>query len=484
MRKVYSLLILMLFVAFSTNAFAQEETKEKSEETKTEEVKTGWNVGALPVVSFDSDMGFQYGALSSIYHYGDGSRYPEYNHMFYVEASKFTKGGSIFRFAYEGDQLIEGVRLNFDLGYLPDDLAAFYGFNGYESVYNAGWEDPTNVDTYGSRMIYKHKRNLFRTTADLVGNLGVGKLQWSAGIGYYNFDISSVDTKKYYDGLDRNDPGFVEADAEDYLPTLEDVPGLYENYVAWGLIPTADAEGGSMVSLKAGLTYDSRDNRSNPNSGIWTEAGFFYAPGFLGSADEGFLKFYITHRQYFTIIKNRLTFAYRVGYQSTIAGDAPWYTQNMMIITANRSAFSEGLGGSKSIRGVLRNRVVGDGIAYGNFEARFKAVKFKFIKQNFYIGINGFLDLGKAIALIPVEDQVDSQSALILQNLTDVNTLYGTNITTADYFDFGAEAIHIGYGAGLKIVMNQNFIISVDYGMASDDRDGSSGMYIGLNYLF
>lgn len=455
MRKIYSLLILMLFVAFSTNAFAQEETKEKSEETKTEEVKTGWNVGALPVVSFDSDMGFQYGALSSIYHYGDGSRYPEYNHMFYVEASKFTKGGSIFRFAYEGDQLIEGVRLNFDLGYLPDDLAAFYGFNGYESVYNAGWEDQDDP-AYVSRLTYKHKRNLFRTTADLVGDLGLGKLQWSAGIGYYNFDIGSVDIDKYNDGVDTTDP--------DYLPSLTTDPGLYENYLAWGLIPTADAEGGSMVSLKAGLTYDSRDNRSNPNSGIWTEAGFFYAPGFLGSADEGFLKFYITHRQYFTIIKNRLTFAYRVGYQSTIAGDAPWYTQNMMIITANRSAFSEGLGGSKSIRGVLRNRVVGDGIAYGNFEARFKAVKFKLMNQNFYIGINGFFDAGKAIALIPVT--------------------VPTGIATSDYFDIGAEAIHIGYGAGLKIVMNQNFIISVDYGMASDDRDGSSGMYIGLNYLF
>lgn len=483
MKRVYSLLILVLFAVFATNAFAQEETEKKAEDKKSEEVKTGWNIGALPVVSYDSDMGFQYGALSSIYNYGDGSRYPEYNHMFYVEASKFTKGGSIFRFAYEGDQLIEGVRLNFDLGYLPDALAAFYGFNGYESVYNAGWEEPENEDVYGSRMIYKHKRNLFRTTADLVGDLGLGKLQWSAGIGYYNYNIGSVDVNKYYDGLDKDDPNFVYSD--DYLPSLTAVPGLYENYKAWGLIPANQAEGGSMVTLKAGLTYDSRDNRPNPNSGIWTEAGFSYTPGFLSSDDnDGFLKFYITHRQYFTVIKNRLTFAYRVGYQNTIAGDTPWYAQNMMVIAANRSAFSEGLGGSKSIRGVLRNRVVGDGFAYGNFEARLKAVKFKFINQNFYIGINGFLDLGKAIALIPVEDQVDAQNSVISDDLEAVNTEYGTNITSADYFVFNSEAIHIGYGAGLKIVMNQNFIISLDYGMAADERDGSSGMYIGLNYLF
>lgn len=450
MKKVSSMLFLVLFVVFSLNAFAQEEKKEQ-----TEEVKTGWNVGALPVISFDSDMGFQYGALSSIYNYGDGSRYPEFNHMFYVEASKFTKGGSIFRFAYEGDQLIKGVRLNFDLGYLPDDISAFYGFNGYESVYNANWEDQESTD-YQSRMIYKHKRNLFRTTADFVGDMGMGKLQWSAGIGYYDFTIGSVDIDKYNDGVDPNDP--------DYLPSLDAVPGLYENYVSWGLIPAAEANGGTLVSLKAGLTYDSRDNRANPNRGIWTEAGFFYSPSFLASSENDFLKFYITHRQYFTMIKNRLTFAYRVGYQTTIAGETPWYAQNLMVITANRSAFSEGLGGSKSIRGVLRNRVVGDGIAYGNFEARLKAAKFKFINQNFYIGINGFLDLGKAVSLI--------------------ETTIPTGITTADYFDIGAEALHIGYGAGLKIVMNQNFIISIDYGMAGDERDGSSGMYIGLNYLF
>lgn len=63
MKKGFTTLFLLLFIAFNISAFAQEETKEK-----TDEIKTGWNLGALPVISFDSDMGFQYGALSSIYH--------------------------------------------------------------------------------------------------------------------------------------------------------------------------------------------------------------------------------------------------------------------------------------------------------------------------------------------------------------------------------------------------------------------------------
>ena len=99
-----------------------------------------------------------------------------------------------------------------------------------------------------------------------------------------------------------------------------------------------------------------------------------------------------------------------------------------------------------------------------------KAIKFKFINQNFYIGINGFLDLGQAVTLVPIEDQVSQ--------------INDAGFVSEDYFDIGEEGLHVSYGAGLKIVMNQNFIISVDYGMAADDRDGSSGMYIGLNYLF
>ena len=52
------------------------------------------------------------------------------------------------------------------------------------------------------------------------------------------------------------------------------------------------------------------------------------------------------------------------------------------------------------------------------------------------------------------------------------------------YFDFNAEKFHTSCGAGLRIVMNENFVIAVDYGRALNTQDGESGMYIGLNYLF
>jgi hypothetical protein len=44
--------------------------------------------------------------------------------------------------------------------------------------------------------------------------------------------------------------------------------------------------------------------------------------------------------------------------------------------------------------------------------------------------------------------------------------------------------MHYSFGVGLRVAMNENFIIRCDYGMAADERDGDSGIYIGLNYLF
>jgi hypothetical protein len=56
--------------------------------------------------------------------------------------------------------------------------------------------------------------------------------------------------------------------------------------------------------------------------------------------------------------------------------------------------------------------------------------------------------------------------------------------TQGNYFQYKAEKLHTSAGAGLRIVMNENFIVAVDYGRALSDQDGKSGMYIGLNYLF
>lgn len=424
-----------------------------AQESKT---KSGWNFGVLPTISFDSDLGFQYGGLIDLYNYGTGDIYPDYYHKIYVEVSRYTKGSGINRLNYETIKLIPGVRYTTDLSFLTDQAYDFYGFNGYDAVLVKDWMDTESSD-YRSRMFYRHKRSLFRFKNDFEGKLSGEKLLWNAGFAIQKFSIGLVDLDKLNKGKD----------PDDMLPTHDEEPGLYELYQDWGIIDEEEADGGLVTTLKAGISYDTRDNRPNPMKGIWTEAGIETSQKFLGS-EASFGKFYFTHRQYFTLIPNDLSLAYRLGYQQTIFGDVPFYYQPQVIVSALRGAFSEGLGGSKTLRGIWRNRVVGDGFFYGNVELRWKAVRFTFINQNFYIGLNGFTDFGM------ITKKID---------FTIPNS-YPEGFNQADFFDPDAEKLHITAGAGLRVVMNENFIIAFDLGKAFNDQDGGMGFYVGLNYLF
>ena len=69
-------------------------------------IKTGWNFGAIPTITFDTDQGFQYGAAVNFYNYGDGSAFPKYKHSLYFEISHFTKGSGIYRFYYDSESLL------------------------------------------------------------------------------------------------------------------------------------------------------------------------------------------------------------------------------------------------------------------------------------------------------------------------------------------------------------------------------------------
>jgi len=46
------------------------------------------------------------------------------------------------------------------------------------------------------------------------------------------------------------------------------------------------------------------------------------------------------------------------------------------------------------------------------------------------------------------------------------------------------EKLKWSAGFGLRVVMNENFVIAFDLGKAIKDQDGGIGFYMGLNYLF
>jgi len=410
--------------------------------------KTGLNLGALPAVSFNSDEGFQYGVILNLFDYGDGTRFPGYDYSAYLEASTFTKGSSLLRLYFDSNTLIEGVRSFIDASYVQDDLLSFYGFNGYQSNFSA--------DTLSqNRTFYNMSQRQYRLMTDFTGKLGSSNLNWLLSYTFYHYTPGTVDFNKLNEDVSENDPEYLHGTS------------LYQNYLNWGLIDSDQANGGSTHAIKVGLMYDTRNVMINPSRGICTEVLLEVAPSFVNNMP--YARYSLVHRQFHELVKDRLNLAVRIGAQGKIGSNTiPFYRLPQLISPFSTRSNVTGLGGDNSLRGILKNRIVGEGMAFTNIELRWKAITFEAFKQRCYIGFNGFVDMGM------VTDRVD-------MDLSAVSPL-----DQSIYFSqLNDQSLHTSLGGGLKLAMNENFVISVDMGKALDKRDGDGlGTYIKINYLF
>ena len=488
MKHIFICAISILFVL---PTFAAKKEKVQQVDSLGRKIKTGWNFGVLPSVAFDADLGFQGGALTNIYYYGDGSQYPEYIHSIYAEAAYTTKNYGIFRVNYDSKYLIPKHRLTLDATYQPDAMCAFYGFNGYQSIYNQSlhkWNknpEKMDVDTYQSRAFYKYKRNLFRFAADIEGTIWKN-IKWNAGVGVLGYmigecDIDMLNGKHKYELGEDGKP----TDSKAMNPAIE---GLYEKYVNWGLIKTAEAKGGWHPYVRLGLTYDSRDQRTCPTKGIYADAFFTYTSAFGEQAAAGYnhLQFNFNFRHYVPVYRDRMTFAYRIGTQNNIAGQSPFYMNTYLNTLFIQRVMYEGLGGANSLRGIMRNRILANGFAYANVELRCKVAKFDIGRQHFYIGLAPFFDLGVITQPYELDEKLinDAYAEDKDANKLPLNNYFAMKDGKID--QSRVYMPHMAAGLGLKAAMNENFVLSVDWAMALDPQDNAkwANFYIKMGYLF
>ena len=452
-------LLLMLALLLAAGGFAQDETqqkkakKEKVYNEKGEIIKTGWNFGPLPVLGFDSDLGFQYGACVDIFNFGDGTRYPRYFYKFNVEVSRYTKGSGVFRFYSDMPYLIKDTKLFFDITYNYAKKYEFFGFNGYE----ASTFDPVREEILSLQLIDPEldsasgyhfiKRNQLRVLGSMQRPLNfIPNLNWVAGFAYYNVKTDSINLEAY-----------------------QGQPTLYSEYRKAGLIRPEEANGGNIAQVRLGLNYDSRDHNSDPSKGIYAEYTLTGASDFIDGNGYNYLTQTFMWRHYIPIYKDKLTFAYRLGVQHKIAGSIPWYMINNINMPFFQKMYTEGLGGVVTMRGVNRNGVLGDGFALGNAELRWHFLDFQFINQNWQLALSPFFDAGMIIQPFREQELKDAR-------IEDIELYSGDN-----------ESIHTAAGGGLKIIMNRNMILGVDAGRALDVRDRDDNavkIFVGFNYIF
>lgn len=443
MKKIF---IIIASCMLCLSVFAEESASADSTQNVKKAVRKGWSLAPLPCIAYDQDMGFQFGALANLYYFGSGDIYPEYYHSFFAQAAYYTKGMGQFRIMYDSKHLIKNHRLTIDVTYLPETQSDFFGFNGSESQLHPEWADKEDGE-YIIWDYYKMKRNLFRFAADLQGNIS-GNLFWNAGVGLLDYRVASRES---------------------------DSLTLYDKYVVWGLIRDNEKKGGAHPYIHGGLTFDTRDRLQNPTHGIHTDLFLTYYAAFGDMKEYNHLKLNFNFRNYIPIWRDRITFAYQLGTQLTLAGETPYYLNTHLNQLYLHRVIYEGLGGGNSVRGMLRNRILADGFVYANVELRLKLFSFHIGKELFYVGINPFLDYGQIAQRHLVKDA----------QLTGLDVEHNLDFTEEN--DIAPwQKPHFTAGCGVKVVMNDNFALSVDWARPFDSQDNSkpNSFYLKIGYMF
>ena len=514
------LLLTALALALGFSAVAQEAEEAPQKE---KEVKKGWSFGLLPTATYSVDNGFQAGAFGDVYYYGDGNTYPDPLHKISWEVSYFTHSQRMrFYLAYDSKYLIPKMRVNASVTYVTDPLYSFWGFNGPAAVqdYDIWSNRNLTVDRFDENQnviknnvnYYGMSRNMLRVLANFQGQI-VPHLNWAAGLNFWWWTLGGMKDR----GVNNKATG-----NKDFYDTELTQFQIYQDL---GLISPLEAQGGYSLEVNAGLVFDTRDIEAAPNRGIWAEAYLNGAP-YAGNPQTGLYSPYLKACMYFRhyvsipipIPAGNPVFAYRLAWQQTIAGNTPFYMIQNNPLLVQRNMISEGFGSSNTIRGLRENRILAEGFAWANMELRVKLVSFKLFKQYFYIAVNPFFDAGvitKPYTGLLSQDQfnkimADNNGVIKDVRLTDKTAIdydsylnylkgdpkkakdlarfeeaHGENYNGTIYNAADWNKVIMSAGAGLKIAMNQNFIISADFAKCfTPGLDAGLWIGIGINYQF
>lgn len=453
-KKNFFIFFILIFSVIGNNSFASnndgEEPADHASETSSKyPAKVGYNLAPFPEFRIDPVVGVYFGINATLFDYGTGENYPNYDQLFNLNAAWGTKGKTNFSIRYKK---YKDYTVSMKLGHSVANLYPFYGFNGYQTYYNKDYHDPSSAD-YITSAFYNYKQQKTQFDFYLQDEIANTKFNWLIGFDLNYYAINRVD----FERLNRN--------AEE-IDLVEDKQTLYDSYITWNLIDETEKNGGWANSVRTALLFDSRDRLTNPLKGIWSQITLRYSPGILNN-NKSALQLGIKHHQFISIIPEKISFAYRLRYDATF-GELPFYQKQVLADGIEGYGGATGMVGEGfgTIWGVHQNRVVGRQMALGNFEVRAKLFRMRLFNQNW------------STALVPL-----FHTGLII----DPYSLDLSNVSEADketYFRTSHTGWYSAAGIGGKLIMNENVVIGLDWTYALNKEAGSHAFYVGLGYTF
>jgi len=396
--------------------------------------KRNLTFGILPALAFSADKGFGYGIILQADDKRAGGYSPYYaSHRLILKRT--TKGIGDYSYRFDSKYIFpKKIRITMKATYQTSILEPFYGFGGAQTLYNESYKDSSDRQNYRGKFYYEHDKRYYRVDTIFQGALKRDNLRWLGGFTILSTEIDTIDYQDFDEKLLS-------------LPTNT----LLAKLIRSGVVDRKLIQGGSENSFLVGLVWDSRNDESTPNSGVWSEALIRWVPDIPGN-DFSYLSLTGTHRQYIPLI-DKLTFAYRLSGRFMSEG-VPFFTS-----TQQDGSFQvqTGIGGGKTIRGVLYQRVNSRNNFYGNFELRYRIAD---MFSTGYAAVSSFYDLGRSF---------DAASELAEDDRGSAN-----------------DKFHQGIGGGIRLAINSTFIVAVDIGKAVDPSIDGGGikLYIGLDWLY
>ena len=400
---------------------------------QVEDKQEGLYFTGLPLVNFDADKGFGYGAR--VYLYDNDERDSElfeftpYKHQLYAQFFQTTNGWSYHVVHYDAPYIGNSLfRLTGEIVYEKNTQALYFGTTSDSldnltdtqgDSYTTAQEQQDALDTQGSRYYNRYLLVKPKAEINLARDFFGGLVRLSVGV---NIAHASVTDYNNTTVLDKHN---------EHNKLAEDSASL------------TGYEGGWDNGLKLAAVYDSRDFAPNPKNGSIQDFTIGLYGKLLGS-DFQHQRYTFSSRNFYTPQSVKfLTLAVR-GVYSVQTGDTPFFNQNVISFA---DEFKTGLGGYRTLRGYQQDRFVADVKILGNVETRFNFYEAHTYGQSFEFMAVPFIDAGKVF-----------------------DTVSDTDLSGYKYT----------YGAGLRIAWNQATILMIDYGQSVED----SGLYINFGHIF
>ena len=377
-------------------------------------------LGAVPLVGGDSDIGFGGGALGSLTWLEPKYR-PYRRRLELGGIATFKRSSGEWEAPYQDFYLLltdphllrDRLRMELRPSYTREANQLYYGIGNATVAPESGPAGESDRDYFQYGRL--HPTLLARVRATLGG--GFFALT-GVSLTFNRLDIHPV-SKLALDANAPNDP---------MQPSFR---VLDEHAVAL---------------FEYALVYDTRDDETATHEGAYHQMKLRLSPGGSTAFPYRYGQLNVMARFYTTPVPRRLTLAFRLVGDAQF-GDPPFYE-----LARYEDTFA--VGGGKGVRGVPAQRYYGKLKAFGNLEARTELFSFRVADKDYSLGLVAFIDAGRVWADWSYQPELD-----------------GTGI-----------GLKWGAGGGLRFQQGTTFVVRGDVAWSPDARP--IGAYFTAGQMF